>query len=399
MRIAMIATYTVDHLIGGREVHIKALAEGLVKRGHEVSILTTRHPEGILHGNTHELDTYYFYKQQPKICRASYFKDFNQFFKEIDKEHNFDVIHNQQTLMGFSYLKHTKEIRPFISTFHGTTKNDIQSYLNTTSLSGLVMASRVFLRSIYCPVEKITLNKSDKIIAVSNELNEDIKNQNKTLNENKLVTVPNGIDISRFRPFEVDELKDRYNIACENILVCICAIHKQKGVHILLEILPKLQKYYKNIKLVVVGTGPYLNELKSLAIKLNLHENVIFAGKVSEENLPKYYNLADIFVFPTLRMEGLPLVVPEAMACQKPVITSRIGGIPTAIEHEIDGILIEPGNREELVRNILYLLDNQDAAKQLGKRARGKVIKKLSLDKMVDDTIKVYEEVINVIKR
>jgi glycosyltransferase involved in cell wall biosynthesis len=146
--------------------------------------------------------------------------------------------------------------------------------------------------------------------------------------------------------------------------------------------------------LFIVGTGPYLHDLKEMAIKLNILGKVIFTGGVSDENLLKYYNLADIFAFPTLRMEGLPLVLPEAMACEKPVIASRIGGITTVIDNNKDGILIETGNLKELKGKVLEVLGNEELARKLGKNARKKVVERFGLDRMIKDTIKIYEEVL-----
>lgn len=393
MKIAIIATYTVDHIMGGREVHIKMLADCLVKKGHKVTILTTRHPEGLKYRNDNGVDIYYFHKDQPKFYRASYYKEFCNFFRNINQEHNFDVTHNQQTLIGYSYIKLCKKTLPIVTTFHGTVKNEIISHLNTKSIKGLLLGSYMYLRNLYCPIEKVTLDKSDKVIAVSNELREDIKKQYNIPDKN-LVVIPNGIDTTKFEPMSSDALKSELYLNDEKIVLSVGRINEQKGFQLLIKALPYLLERHA-ARLIIIGTGPYLRTLKLMVKKSGLQDRVIFTGRVTDEDLPKYYNLADVFVFPTLRLEGLPYVIPEAMACGKPVISSRIGGIPTAIEDGQDGILIEPGNLDELTKNILYLLGNESIADEMGRRARKKVINKLSLDKMVDDTIKIYEDVIN----
>jgi len=153
-------------------------------------------------------------------------------------------------------------------------------------------------------------------------------------------------------------------------------------------------KTNKNVKLVLVGYGPELNNLKNMAKELNISENVVFTGKIPHGDLQFYYNLADVFVFPTLRLEAGPLVIPEAMACEKPVIASRIGGIPTVIENYKDGILIEPGNLIELKDRILEVLSDEELARKLGKNARRKIVSRYSLDRMLEDTIQVYKKVL-----
>jgi glycosyltransferase involved in cell wall biosynthesis len=392
MKLAIIATYTVDHIMGGREVHIKMLSECLVNKGHEVSILTTRHPEGLRYKNDNGVNIYYFNKNQPKIHRVGYYKDFCKYFETINQGRKFDIIHNQHTLIGYSYIKFCKKTLPIVTTFHGTMKNEIRSSLNTKSIKGLALAAYFYVRYLYCPTEKVTVYKSEKVIAVSSELGEDIKKQYDI--SEKLVVIPNGVDTTKFKPMSSDVLKRNLNIIDEKLIVSVGRIDEQKGFQLLIQALPGILEKF-DVKLVIVGTGPYLPSLKSIAEKRGQQDKVIFAGRVSDDDLPKYYNLADVFAFPTLRLEGLPYVIPEAMACGRPVISSRIGGIPTAIKNGRDGILIEPGNLDELTKNILYLLGNEDAANAMGKRAREKVINELSLDKMVEDTIKVYEDVIN----
>jgi len=240
--------------------------------------------------------------------------------------------------------------------------------------------------------DKLLLNKANKIITVSYQLCNDVKRQY-NISEEKLITIPNGIDINKFKPINVDDLREKLKLDLnEKIILSLGKIVKQKGYHLLLKILPDILRNY-NVKLVIVGAGSYLSDLKKMAIKLGIKDRVIFTGKISDNDLLKYYNLADIFAFPTLRMEGLPLVVMEAMACKVPVVASRIGGIPTVIENEKDGLLIRPNDLEDLKDKILMLLEDEKFAKKIGKNARNKIVKKFSVDKMVDDTIKVYEEV------
>ena len=95
-----------------------------------------------------------------------------------------------------------------------------------------------------------------------------------------------------------------------------------------------------------------------------------------------------------MRMEGLPLVVLEAMACGKPLITTRIGGIPTAVKNYVNGILISPGDLMGLKKSILEVLNQPELARKLAKNARKSVLENFSLDKMVERTIRVYEDLL-----
>ena len=388
VNICMFAKGLPVHVTGGMEIHVQELVEGLVKRGHKVTIITTKHPKGI---EKEDLKIYYVGDKPLKYTKRFY-KESAGLFEKLNKKEEFDIVHSQST-SGFGFAKFCKERVPLVVTLHGTIRNEIKSALNTKSIKGFVIASYLSLKWLPSSIDKTTLNKSDKIIAVSNELKEDIKKQYK-VPEEKLVVIPNGIDIDKFKPMPVEDLREKWDLTDEKVILSVGAINKQKGFHLLLKILPDILKENKNVKLVIVGTGPYLQELKVMAKKLDILNNVVFAGRVSEEDLPKYYNLADVCVFPTLRMEGLPLVVPEAMACEKPVIASRIGGVPTVIENNKDGILIEPDNLKELKAKFLEVLSDEELSKKLSKNARKKVVERFSLDRMVEDTIRVYEEVL-----
>jgi len=393
MNICMFAKGLPVHITGGMEIHVKELAEGLVRRGHKVTIITTRHPKGIEKEETN-LKIYYVGDKPLKYTTKEFREESVKLFLKLNEKENFDLVHSQSGA-GVWYALKCKKIAPLIITFHGIALNEAKSLRNTGLIGwgkGMYILVRDFI-NYHVFNHKLFFERADKIIAVSNELAEDIKRQYK-VPEGKLIVIPNGIDISKFKPMPVDDLREKLGLADEKVIVSVGAISKQKGFHLLLKILPDILREYKNMRLIIVGTGPYLQKLKDMAVKLGIENHVIFAGRVSDEELPKYYNLADVFAFPTLRMEGLPLVVPEAMACEKPVIASRIGGIPTVIENNKDGILIEPGNLKELKERIMEVLRDEELAKKLGKNARKKVVERFSLDRMVEDTIKVYKEVL-----
>lgn len=392
MKICIFAKGLPVHITGGMEIHVKLLVDKLIKRGHNVTIITTKNPKGFKLDSGTALNIYYVGNKPLKYTKK-FFSESASLFGELDEVENFDVVHSQ-SISGFGFVRISKKKHPFVTTFHGTATNEIKSALNTKTVRGIFRAIFIFMQDrLNSSIPSKIFENSDKIIAVSEELKDDIIKQYE-IPEEKIVVIPNGIDIDRFKLISAEDLKEKLNINTETVILSVGRIDEQKGFQLLIKALPKILDKF-DVKLVIVGTGPYLRSLKSMAEKRGLQDRVVFAGRVSDEDLPKYYNLADVFAFPTLRLEGLPYVIPEAMACGRPVISSRIGGIPTAIESGRDGILIEPGNLEELTKNILYLLGDEEFAKMLGIKAREKVVREFSLDKMVDDTIKVYEDVLN----
>ncbi len=386
MNICIFAKSLPVHTTGGMEIHVQSLVQGLINRNHKVTIITAPHPTGMDKCTTGNLTIYYL-KSRPRITREKFYKESAKLFEILNKLDSFDILHSQSTL-ACGYAKYCKKNIPLVLTSHGTATSEIKTILKGRFAINSFLAMPIWLKIRFLD-ELAIYNKADKIIAVSTELSDDLKRQY-TIPKERLIVIPNGVDIIKFKPISSDVLKRNLNIIDEKLIVSVGRIDEQKGFQLLIKALPEILKKF-NVKLIIVGTGPYLRSLKSMAEKRGLQDRVVFVSRVSDEDLPKYYNLADVFAFPTLREESFGIVNIEAMACGKPVISSRIGGIPMVIDSGRDGILIEPGNLDELTKNILYLLGDEEFAKMLGIKAREKVVREFSLDKMVEDTIRVYE--------
>jgi glycosyltransferase involved in cell wall biosynthesis len=159
----------------------------------------------------------------------------------------------------------------------------------------------------------------------------------------------------------------------------------QKGLHLLLKVLPSLAPQKNNVSLLVVGGGDFLEGAKEMAFQLSINNRVTFTGMMDVESLPDYINAADIFVLPTLRKEGLPLSILEAMACKIPVITTNIGGNASVVKNGFNGLLIPPGDMTKLEESISLLLHDSGLSHQLADNGYHFVQQKFSAQKMLDD--------------
>ena len=130
----------------------------------------------------------------------------------------------------------------------------------------------------------------------------------------------------------------------------------QKGVDLLIEALGIVRKSFPRVEMILVGDGPVRTPLEEKVSNSELNNNVRFMGAVSHEKLPELYSSAIIAVVPSVGNEGLGLVMIEAMGCGCAVIASALGPIMEVIEHEQTGLLFEPGNADDLARQILRLL-------------------------------------------
>jgi N-acetyl-alpha-D-glucosaminyl L-malate synthase BshA len=167
--------------------------------------------------------------------------------------------------------------------------------------------------------------------------------------------IPMGVDLDLFKPLERDK---NYSVK-EQVILTVARLDVKKGIHHLIDAMPAITRKFPGARLVIAGEGPERGHLMDQINKLGLEHNVSLAGAVQNKDLPKFYAMADIFILPSLR-EGLGVVLLEAMACGTPVIGSRVGGIPDIINDGENGLLAEPGDYEDIAKNIVRCLSDKE---------------------------------------
>jgi len=144
-----------------------------------------------------------------------------------------------------------------------------------------------------------------------------------------------------------------------------------------------------------VGDGEYRKRLENLRKELGLNENVIFAG--NREDIPQILADIDIFVLSSVS-EGFGRSAAEAMACAKPVVATKVGGVPEVVDDGITGSLVLPKNPNALAEAIITLLQNKEKAQRMGQAGRKRVEKMFSLQKNIRQTEEIYEEILQIRK-
>lgn len=212
--------------------------------------------------------------------------------------------------------------------------------------------------------------------------------------QNKFFEMPFGVDTDRFFPSGKDpDLLAKNNLKMEDKIILFVGgldrAHYFKGVEILLK--AKIQ--VPEAKLLLVGDGDLRPQYEKIADDFKIRNKVIFAGSVVREELPKYYNLAEVVVLPSVdRSEAFGIVLTEAAACGKPVVASNLPGVRSVVDYGINGFLVEPGNVKQLADKINDLIHNRDLLRQFGENGRTKVLEKYSLEKMGDSLEKIFSE-------
>jgi len=239
----------------------------------------------------------------------------------------------------------------------------------------------------------VTLNSANGIIAVSREIRSEVM---KFVGAgDRVVTIPNAVNVQRFRPgVEVGSLKERLGIP-ENHLVILSVGHliPRKGFQYLVRAMTSIVKECNECSLVIAGEGPLHEELLAFGRRLGLGNRIVLAGAIEESVLPSFYSMADVFAMPSLS-EGHCVSILEAMSSGKSVVASAIAGNADSVTHGKDGLLVRKGDAGALSDAILTLVRDEALRRALGRNARETVIKQFRWEIRLRRLICFYQSVL-----
>jgi phosphatidyl-myo-inositol dimannoside synthase len=188
-----------------------------------------------------------------------------------------------------------------------------------------------------------------------------------------------GADVSVFRPdLPTDDLRERYGIGDRPLVVCVSRLVPRKGQDVLIRGMELVRRRVPGTVLLIVGGGPDETRLRGLAAAAP-PDSVVFAGQVSEADLPRHYALGDVFAMPCrtrmggLEVEGWGNVFIEAAACARPVVVGDSGGAREALVDGETGLLVDGSDVEGVAAAVAGLLADPERARQMGKAGRGRV--------------------------
>jgi glycosyltransferase involved in cell wall biosynthesis len=239
-------------------------------------------------------------------------------------------------------------------------------------------------------IKKLTLNMADKII-VPSQVEFSVLKHDLKIKEDKLVLLKDPVDFANFQEIPqkiAAETLDK-NPAKKYILV-VGRLNKGKGFQHVINILPKLINIYPNIVFLIVGYGPFENELRRLVIERKLENYVSFEGLVFHDTLKFYYNIADVFCLPSYG-EGTPNVIQEAVVCNTPSIGTNVGGIPDMLSDGV-GIIIHPRDDTKLFESIKKILDGDF---KMNQEKRKRLLNEWSMENVGQRLKEIYKEVLD----
>ncbi len=244
---------------------------------------------------------------------------------------------------------------------------------------------------IYYKIDRMCLRGYDRVICVSEDLYQSCKGFG--VASHRRLVINNAIDAWQFRPTSTRQAaKTRFGCDTDRLLVgAVGRLSKEKGFDNLIRAVAKLRQSGLDVELVIAGEGPQRPALEQLISQQREPLRYRLLGHCP--NIAELYEAFDIFALSSLR-EGLPNVVLEAMAMEVPVVATRIAGVPGLVDHERDGLLIEPGNVDQLADSIGRLASDRGSRERLAAAGRAKVKEHYSFEARMEKVCRVYDELL-----
>ena len=345
MKIALVSPYDFAHH-GGVINHIRALDEEFTRLGHDVRIIAPAS-----RGKVAALGDRFIQIGKPRpipasgsISRISLSLHLAPDIKAVLKREQFDVVHLHEPFMPMlcsAVLRFSSGIN--IGTFH--------AYSGSPGYE------------LGRPFTTILLKRRNRKLAGRIAVSEPARAYASKYVSGEFSIIPNGIDLRRFNQ-DVKPMPG-YDDGKINILF-VGRLEKRKGANYLLNAYARLKKEHPNIRLIIVGPGVNLRRRYELKVRLSRLKDVVFTGGISYEDLPRYYQMADIFCAPATGKESFGIVLLEAMALGKPIVATSIEGYSSVVTSGEQGLLVPPKNSKALAEALERLVNDTALRRRLG---------------------------------
>ena len=393
-----IFTETYHPVVGGGETQAQLLAEGLIARGHSVIILTRRSDKNLK--KFERIGPIPVYRLLPYgigQCKK-WGLIFTGFPKLIRLRKQYDVIF----VSGFRIIGLTAVLLSKLLGKRCILKADsrgemsgefFKKGLKRQGLSPTFLPFRVFLK-----LRNFILKKSDAFSAIAEEIASEFISAN--IPARKIYHIPNSVDTHRFYPVSVEQksvLRKKLDLpATSRIVIYTGRLVSYKGLPLLLRVWQEIQKQHRDARLLLLGSGGLdihncEAELRTFVRSNGLAESVCFTGNV--QNVSEYLQASDIFSFPT-ESDAFPSSLVEAMSCGLPVVTTPVGAIKTIVTDKENGVLIPPGDFQQLHRALDTLIRDSELAARLGQAAWKKVQDHYSAETVTRQYLTLFQKAI-----
>jgi glycosyltransferase involved in cell wall biosynthesis len=372
--------------VGGAELAGYYLVVSLAKLGHQVHFVTdvgdlSGLPEGVV---VHDVSTWY------KRAISRTYGSFSMWLVQHllanllaarmarrvlrEEKYNFDVVHGHSNLATLLLCLSRGPVPVvYVEQDPGPWEGRYQPALES-----------LIRKCVFRALDVEVFRRADHTIFVG-EAGEREARTRWAIPQDKVSTIPNGVDTELFAPLRGSDSGDPWPNVAAGYCLYVGTLSPRKGVDLLLRALVDV-----NIPCVVAGDGPSRQELERTARELGLSERVSFLGSVAHSELPELYRKAAMFVLPS-SADATPLALLEAMASGVPPVASSLHGILQVIRHRHNGLLVPPGDLEALGAAMAELAADASLREELGRNARATVVEKFDWMGLVRQVVKVYE--------
>jgi len=357
--------------VGGVQSHVRDLAEWLIRRGFDVSVISRKVGLGDL--EIQKSEGYYMVESLipfDAILVPPDPRDIEGAISMIKP----DIVHSHHifTLTPLFALKVAKDLGiPRLASNHTIfLAHDFRALWSTISI---ILPTRYYL------------GYAQAVISVSRAADAFVESIMGSDFKAKRFIIPNAVDTEKFKPPEREPE--------DNIILFVGRLVYRKGLHVLVKALQRVKQ--RDYKLYVVGGGYMEIPVRMLAKAYGVDEKIEFLGVVPERVKVELYKRAKIVVVPSIFNESFGIVALEAMASGRPVIASRVGGLEDVVIDGETGILVEPGSEDQLAEAIETLLSDESYRRKLGANARKVAEERYSWNVVLNKILEVYNYVLN----
>jgi glycosyltransferase involved in cell wall biosynthesis len=353
--------------------HTRKWAVSLSQRGYEIGIFSLRISESKWFESypvIHVFDSDGFISDKfhkSTSSKISYLKTIPVLKKVI---HDFqpDIVHAHYAT-SYGLLGARSGFHPLIISVWGT---DIFEFPKKSILHRLFVFNN--------------LKKADFIFSTS----EIMKREAQQYVNTKIEVTPFGVDVNVFCKKDIEPFFEPGT----KVIGTIKSLETAYGIDVLIRAFAIVKsRFSPPLKLMICGSGTKETGLKELCVELGISSDTFFTGRISPDKTPDYHNQMDIFANLSYQ-ESFGVAVVEAMACEKSVVATNVGGLTEVVKNNVTGILVEPGNVNQAADAMLMLLNNTTLAGEMGMAGRKRVLELYDWKKNLDHIEDLYSEII-----
>ncbi|HEY7172571.1 MAG TPA: N-acetyl-alpha-D-glucosaminyl L-malate synthase BshA [Vicinamibacterales bacterium] len=365
--------------VGGSGILATELGKTLAMRGHRVHILSSDMPVRLGDYQPglwfHRVET----PSYPLFREPQYLLSLANKIVQVARDERLDIVHAHYAIPHATAANLARQVLAS-TTPAGERVPRVITTLHGTDIT-LLGADRS-----YSEIVAFGISQSDGVTAVSESLKAD------TIRElgvrRDIRVVPNFVDVDRYQRRDVHALREQLAPRGEKLLIHISNFRPVKRVTTVVDVFSRVHARIRS-RLLMVGDGPDLNDAVKLARHLGVFEQVDFVGE--QDLVVPLLSAADAFLLPSAQ-ESFGLAALEAMACEVPVVASRVGGIPEVVQHGVSGFLHAPDDLDGMADSTVRMLEDQELHRRIALAARRTSVERFSDSQIVPLYESSYEE-------